>query len=108
MKQNEFPSADVFTVAKSIEYASGAIVSKIVMKKPAGNVTLFAFDAGEELSEHTSPFEAMVQIIDGSAEISISGRSFKLYSGESIILPGNVPHAVKAQERFKMLLTMIK
>ncbi|MFA5833350.1 MAG: cupin domain-containing protein [Bacteroidota bacterium] len=93
---------------KSIEYSPNAIVSKMVIKKPTGQITLFAFDAGEELSEHTSPFEALVQIIDGSAEISIAERSFSLHTGESIILPANVPHAVKAAVRFKMLLTMIK
>ena len=108
MKQNEFSASDIFTMGTSIEYASNAIVSKMVVKKPSGNITLFAFDEGEELSEHTSPYEAVIQIIDGSAEISISGKSFNLTSGESIILPGNVPHAVKANKRFKMLLTMIK
>jgi quercetin dioxygenase-like cupin family protein len=108
MKQNEFQTADVFTLSKSIEYSPGAIVSKIVIKKPAGHVTLFAFDAGEELSEHTSPFDALVQVIDGAAEVLLSGKSFTLKAGESIILPENVPHGVKAHERFKMLLTMVK
>lgn len=108
MKQNEFQSADVFTMGRSIEYAANAIVSKMVIKKPEGHITLFAFDSGEELSEHTSPFDALVQIIDGTAEVLIFGQSFTLHSGESIILPGNVPHGMKAAERFKMLLTMIK
>ncbi len=108
MNHNGLQTANRFTLITSIEYSPNAIVSKMVIKKPSGNVTLFAFDTGEELSEHTSPFDAMVQIIDGSAEISISGQLFILKSGESIILPGNIPHAVKALERFKMLLTMIK
>ena len=108
MKENEFQTANVFTLSTSVEYSAGSIVSKIVIKKPSGHVTLFAFDAGEELSEHTSPFEALVQIIDGTAEILIMGQSFTLQTGESIVLPGNVPHAVKANVRFKMALTMIK
>ncbi|MFA6467307.1 MAG: cupin domain-containing protein [Bacteroidota bacterium] len=108
MKQNEFQTAEVFVLSKSIDYASNAIVSKMVIKKPSGHATLFAFDAGEELSEHTSPFEALIQVIDGSAEVILFGQAFTVNAGESIILPGNVPHAVKAAERFKMLLTMIK
>jgi quercetin dioxygenase-like cupin family protein len=108
MKQNEFQSADVMTLTTSIEYANNAVVSKMVLKKPNGHVTLFAFDGGEELSEHTSPYDALVQVVDGTAEILIFGQSFIINTGESIILPGNVPHAVKANERFKMLLTMVK
>ncbi|MEI7906685.1 MAG: cupin domain-containing protein [Bacteroidota bacterium] len=108
MKQNEFQTAEIFILSNSIDYAPGSVVSKMVIKKPTGNVTLFAFDAGEELSEHTSPFDALVQVLDGKAEILLSGTSSILHAGESIILPGNVPHAVKAHERFKMLLTMIK
>jgi quercetin dioxygenase-like cupin family protein len=108
MKQNEFQSAEVMTLQTSIDYANNAVVSKMVLKKPNGHVTLFAFDAGEELSEHTSPYDALVQVVDGTAEILIFGQSFIVNTGESIILPGNVPHAVKANERFKMLLTMVK
>ncbi|MFA6455841.1 MAG: cupin domain-containing protein [Bacteroidota bacterium] len=108
MKQNEFQTADVFVLSKSIDYAASAIVSKMVIKKPNGHATLFAFDSGEELSEHTSPFEALIQVIDGSAEVLIFGQAFTVNAGECIILPGNVPHAVKASVRFKMLLTMIK
>ena len=108
MKQHEFQTAEVFTMNSSVEYSAHSIVSKMVIKKPSGHVTLFAFDAGEELSEHTSPFDAIVQIIDGTAEVLIFGQSFNLHNGDSIILPGNVPHAVKAHERFKMQLTMIK
>jgi quercetin dioxygenase-like cupin family protein len=108
MKQHEFPHAETISLSASVDYAPNAVVSKMVLKKPNGHITLFAFDAGEELSEHTSPFDALVQVIDGAAEILIFGQSFMVRSGESIILPGNVPHAVKANERFKMLLTMVK
>ncbi len=108
MKQNEFHSSEVFALNGSIDYAKNAIVSKTVIKKTGGSITLFAFDQGEELSEHTTAYDAMVQIVDGTADISISGQLFNLRSGESIILPGNVPHAVRARERFKMLLMMIK
>jgi quercetin dioxygenase-like cupin family protein len=108
MKQNEFQSADIFALGSSIAYAAHAVVSKIVMKKPNGNITLFAFDAGEELTEHTTPFDAMVQVLDGAAEILINGKPFVVPAGSSIIMPGNIPHAVKANERFTMLLTMIK
>lgn len=108
MKQPEFQTAEVIQFRTSVDYANNAVVSKMVLKKPNGHVTLFAFDAGEELSEHTSPFDALVHVIDGTAEILIFGQSFILSNGESIILPGNVPHAVKANERFKMLLTMVK
>jgi quercetin dioxygenase-like cupin family protein len=77
------------------------------MKNAGGNVTLFAFDAGEGLSEHTAPFDALVHVLDGEAEIKISGKPFRLKTGEAIIMPANEPHAVKGLTRFKMLLTMI-
>jgi quercetin dioxygenase-like cupin family protein len=86
----------------------GAIVSRQILKAEAGNVTLFAFDAGQELSEHTAPFDALVHLLDGAAEVSISGALFSLRAGEAIILPAGQPHALKATERFKMLLTMIR
>ena len=108
MKNNEFQTAEVISFKTSIEYNPNAIVSKMVIKKPSGHVTLFSFDKGEELSEHTSPFDALVQVIDGSAEVILFGESFIVSTGESIMLPATVPHAVKANERFKMLLTMIK
>lgn len=98
----------IFVSADSIDYSDGSVVSKTILKKPTGNITLFAFDKGEGLSEHTSPFEALVQLLDGEAEISIGGSQFSLHSGESIILPANLPHSLKATEKFKMMLTMIK
>lgn len=84
------------------------MVSKTILKKPTGNITLFAFDKGEGLSEHTSPFETLVQLLDGETEIIIGGSPYQLRSGQSIILPANLPHSLKATEKFKMMLTMIK
>jgi len=97
-----------FAVKNTVNYAEGAIVSKTIIKKPAGTITLFAFDKGEELSEHTAPYDALVQVFDGEAEITIGGVPQKVSKSQSIILPANIPHAVKAKERFKMMLTMIK
>jgi quercetin dioxygenase-like cupin family protein len=108
MESNEYLKSAVFSFSESIEYADGAIVSKTVLKKQTGNISLFAFDKGEALSEHTAPFDAMIQVVDGKGEITIGGKSFFLESGQSIIMPANIPHAVKAVEKFKMLLTMIK
>ncbi|MDP4266236.1 MAG: cupin domain-containing protein [Bacteroidota bacterium] len=93
---------------KQIEYSTGGIVSKIVLDKKIGNVSLFAFDKDQKLSEHTAPFDALIQIIEGEAEIFINHQPFKLIKGESIIIPANIPHAVIAIQKFKMLLTMIK
>ena len=89
-------------------YQEGAIVSRQITKAEAGNVTLFAFDAGQELSEHTAPFDALVHVLDGTAEIRISGQPYQVQAGQAIIMPANEPHAVKAGQRFKMLLTMIR
>ena len=100
--------AQAFNPTDSIGYADGAVVSKTILKKSSGNITLFAFDAGEGLTEHTTPHEALVQVLDGSVEITLGGQLHQLSAGQSIILPASVPHAVKAVEKFKMLLTMIK
>lgn len=91
-----------------LSYQDGAVVSRTLVKKKAGTVTLFAFDAGEGLSEHTAPFDALVHLLDGEAEIIISGASHHLRAGEMILMPANAPHALKATQRFKMMLTMIK
>jgi len=91
-----------------IEYQKDAIVSKTIIEKKTGTVTLFSFDQGQGLSEHTSPFDALVQVLEGAAEIRISGKPFTLKKGEMIIMPANEPHALKAVEQFKMLLTMIR
>lgn len=91
-----------------VDYQKKSIVSKVIIKKETGNVTLFAFDKNQELSEHTATFDAFVYVIDGKVEIIINGKSNEMSSGESIIMPANIPHAVKASEKFKMLLVMIK
>ncbi|MBU2555282.1 MAG: cupin domain-containing protein, partial [Bacteroidetes bacterium] len=85
-----------------------AVVSKHIIKKETGNISLFAFDKGEGLSEHTAPFDAVVHVIDGEADIIIDGKSNLLHAGETIIMPANLPHALIAIERFKMVLTMIR
>ena len=102
------PTAQTLTIADLIGYQEGAIVSRVILKAEPGNVTLFAFDAGQELSEHTAPFDALVHVLDGEAEIRISGQPFQLKTGEAILMPANQPHAVKAVNKFKMLLTMIR
>jgi len=91
-----------------IAYQAGAVVSRTLIDKPAGTVTLFAFDKGQGLSEHTAPFDAMVNVIDGDVEVTISGKPMKLKQGEMVIMPADKPHALKAVSRFKMMLVMIK
>lgn len=91
-----------------IDYQEGAVVSREIIKRETGTVTVFAFDKGEGLSEHTAPFDAMVQVIEGKAEISISGKKNLVGTGEMIIMPANIPHALHAPERYKMMLTMIR
>ena len=98
----------VLRVVDLVSYQNGGIVSRQLVKKTAGNVTVFAFDAGQELTEHTSPFEALIEVVDGEATITIAGQPHTVRQGEMIVLPANVPHAVKAEKRFKMLLTMIR
>lgn len=102
------PRSEIMRLASMVEYNMGAIVSRQVTKAEGGNVTLFAFDKDQELSEHTTPFDALVQILDGEAEIRISGRPNLLNAGDSILMPANEPHALRAVKAFKMLLTMIK
>jgi len=108
MSENEFKKAEVFSFADSVEYSDNAIVSKTIIKKEAGNVSLFSFDKNESLSEHSAPFDALVQVIYGKAEILLGGKPFIVEAGKSIIMPANIPHALRAIERFKMILTMIK
>lgn len=106
MKQ--FPHAEVFSFKAEVEYAKGGVVSRQVIKNEKGNVSLFAFDEGQGLSEHTAPFDALVQVIEGEAEIFIGGSPFLLSEGQSVIMPANVSHALKAIKSFKMILTMIR
>ncbi len=101
---NEIP----IKLSNFVQYQKGSIVSREIVKKPTGTVTVFAFDVGQGLSEHTAPFDALVQIIDGEGEITINGVSHIVKSGEIIIMPANKPHAVKADMPFKMILTMIR
>ena len=100
--------AKVFDARELVEYQHGAIVSRTIVEKPTGTVTVFAFDEGQALSEHTAPFDAMVQVLDGEADFTIEGRPFRLAAGQTLIMPANKPHAVTATKRFKMLLTMIR
>jgi quercetin dioxygenase-like cupin family protein len=102
------PKSEILNMAELVNYQDGSVVSRQITKADAGNVTLFAFDQDQELSEHTAPFDALVHILDGNAEIKISGKAFHLSMGNAIIMPANEPHAVKALTRFKMLLTMIR
>ena len=102
------PHSQVLTLSDMAAYQEGSVVSRQVTKAEAGNVTLFAFDAGQELSEHTAPYDALVHLIDGEADVFLSGAPHRLTAGQIIIMPANVPHALKAVTRFKMLLTMIR
>ena len=91
-----------------VQYAADSIVSKTILDKPVGTITLFAFDKGQRLSEHTAPYDAVVQIIDGAGKITIGGKELKLTAGQIVIMPANVPHSVATDEKFKMLLIMIR
>ena len=95
-------------MADLVVYQAGSVVSRIILKRATGNVTVFAFDQGQGLSEHATPFDALVHILDGRAEIIVGGTPHDLRAGEMILMPANVPHALKANERFKMTLTMIR
>ena len=99
---------EVNRVVDLVSYQAGAVVSRIVVKRETGNVTLFAFDTGQELSEHTAPYDALVQVLDGEAEITVAGRPYRVRAGEMMLMPAHQPHALKAVARFKMLLTMIR
>lgn len=106
--QNTVEPAEVKNLLDLLQYQDSSIVSRVLLKNKGGTVTLFAFDAGEGLSEHTAPFDALVVVTDGEAEVQIAGESFRVRQGETIILPANRPHAVKATTKFKMLLIMIR
>ena len=97
-----------FNLEQHVDYADGSVVSKTLIKKDIGNITLFAFDRGQGLSEHTAPFDAVVYILDGSAQITIGGDPQHVRAGEMLIMPAGIPHALQAKERFKMLLVMIR
>ena len=97
-----------FDIKKEIAYASGSVVSKTLLNKEVGSLTLFAFDAGQGLSEHTSPYDAVVYILDGTAEITIGGEMKRVGEGQMLIMPAQVPHALQSSNRFMMLLIMIR
>ena len=107
-QDNENVAGKQVMLVDLIGYQEGSVVSRTIIDKDEGTVTLFAFDEGQGLSEHTAPFDALVQNLEGEVEITISGKKFPLKKGEMIIMPANEPHALKATKRFKMLLTMIK
>ena len=107
-KETNFVAAQVSKVAGLVEYQPAAIVSREILKKPTGKVILFAFDAEEGLSEHTSPFDALVQVLEGEVEITVAGKPHRLTQGELILMPAGQPHALKAIQRFKMILTMLR
>lgn len=98
----------VFALKKMVEYQDGSVVSKEIIKKPAGTVTLFAFAQGQGLSEHTAPFDALVNVLDGEAQVKIAGKPFTVKEGEMLIMPANKPHSLQAKSRFKMMLILIK
>ena len=91
-----------------VDYASDSIVSKTVIDKPVGTITLFAFDKGQKLSEHTAPYDAVIQVVDGNGVVVIDGKLNNVATGEIIIMPANIPHSVTAEEKFKMMLIMIR
>jgi quercetin dioxygenase-like cupin family protein len=107
-KPKGLPGAQVTRTADFVNYQDGAIVSREIVKKPTGTVTLFAFDEGQGLSEHTAPFDALVQVLEGEVEILVSGQAHRLQGGEMMLLPAGQPHALKAIKPFKMVLTMIR
>jgi len=105
---NDDLKSKVLDLNKIVDYQEGTIVSKTIINKQTGTITLFAFDEGQGLSEHSAPFDAILTVLDGEAEITITGEVFHLNAGEMIIMPANDPHAVRAIKQFKMMLTMIK
>jgi quercetin dioxygenase-like cupin family protein len=104
----EIPAAEVVPLMELVNYQAGSVVSRTIMKRPVGTVTLFAFDEGEGLSEHTAAFDALAHVLEGAAEIVISGKAVRTKAGEAVLMPAHQPHALKAITRFKMVLTMIR
>ena len=104
----DVPVAEPLQLAALVDYQSSAVVSRTLTKGKAGTITLFAFDAGQGLSEHSAPFDAFVQVLDGEASLVIGGKEVHARAGEAVVMPASVPHAVQAVVRFKMLLTMIR
>lgn len=107
-KKDAFPLEQPRPLQDLVDYQEGAVVSRVIMKQEKGNVTLFAFAAGQELSEHTAPFDALVQVLEGEGRIRIGAREHNVGPGEALLMPADVPHALFAGQDFKMLLTMIR
>lgn len=105
---NDFAPGRATRLDEQVAYAPGSVVSRVLTKSKGGSLTLFAFDAGQELSEHTAPFDALVQVLDGAVELTIGGEVVAATAGEAVLLPAHVPHAVRATTRFKMLLSMVR
>ena len=106
--RSEIAGAEAVPLLGLVNYQEGSVVSRVILKREKGNVTIFAFDEGQGLSEHTSPFDALVQAVEGEAEVTVAGASIEVRTGDVILLPAEKPHAVKAKTRFKMVLTMIR
>src|SRR5271165_2210488 len=106
--KGEMPSAGVVRLADLVNYQEGSVVSRTIVKRATGNVTLFAFDEGQGLSEHTAAFDAVAHLLEGEAEITVAGKMLRTTTGEAVLMPANQPHSLKALSRFKMLLTMIR
>jgi len=104
----KIPSAEAINLTKLLDYAEGSIVSRTIAEKDGGTITLVAFDAGQGLSEHSAPFDAIMQMLDGEAELTIGGKTVRAQAGQAVVMPANVPHAVRATQRAKMLLTMLR
>jgi len=104
----DLPAGEPLRAGDLVDYATGGVVSRTLRKSEAGTLTAFAFDSGQELSEHTAPFDAWVLVLDGRVELTIGGRQVDATTGDLVLMPANVPHAIRATERFKMLLTMFR
>jgi len=107
-KRRKIAAAKAHDLVSLADYADGSIVSRTLAENDAGTLTLFAFDAGQGLSEHSAPFDAIVQVLDGEAELTIGGKAIRAAAGQLVLMPANVPHALQAPQRFKMLLTMFR
>lgn len=106
--KSQLNNAETYDLNGLVEYAEGSAVSRTLYKNNAGTITMFSFDKGQNISEHSAPFDALVQVIDGAGELVIGGKSVMAKTGEIVLMPANIPHAVKANEKFKMLLIMMK
>ena len=107
-KEGGMPVSEAINLAELVQYGDGAVVSRTLIQAAVGTVTVFAFDKGQGLSTHSAPFDALVQVLDGSAQITIGEKTVPVSTGESLLMPADIPHALDATERFKMLLTMIR